>query len=55
MLSKELLEILCCPRCHGDLIYDSGQNTLTCAKCNKVYQVKDDIPIMLPDDEPESP
>jgi uncharacterized protein YbaR (Trm112 family) len=50
MLSKELLEILCCPKCHGDLLYDAQKSTLTCKKCAKVYQVKDDIPIMMDDD-----
>lgn len=52
MLSKALLDILCCPKCHGDLRYDPDANTLTCARCSKVYRIKDDIPIMLPDDEP---
>ena len=52
MLPKELLEILCCPKCHGDLLYDPKQNTLTCKNCSQVYRVTDDIPIMLPDDEP---
>lgn len=52
MLSKELLDILCCPKCHGSLSYDPAANTLTCTKCSKVYRIKDDIPIMLPDDEP---
>lgn len=51
MLKKELLEILCCPKCKGDLEYSSEKNTLTCNKCGKVYQVKNDIPIMLVDDE----
>lgn len=51
MLSKELLDILCCPACTSGLRYDAGQNTLTCTKCGKVYQVKNDIPIMLVDDE----
>jgi len=50
MLSKELLEILCCPKCHGDLLYDTQKSTLTCKKCGKVYRVKDDIPIMMDDD-----
>jgi uncharacterized protein YbaR (Trm112 family) len=49
MLSKELLEILCCPKCHGD---DAQKSTLTCRKCSKVYRVKDDIPIMMDDDGP---
>ncbi len=51
MLPKELLDILCCPKCHGDLRYEPEKNTLTCIVCGKVYAVKDDIPIMLVDDE----
>jgi uncharacterized protein YbaR (Trm112 family) len=51
MLKPELLDILCCPKCKGDLDYKPEQNTLTCKKCVHVYQVKDDIPIMLVDDE----
>ncbi|HNW60583.1 MAG TPA: Trm112 family protein [bacterium] len=30
MVSKELLEILICPACHGELEYDSAADTLTC-------------------------
>ncbi|MGD0339239.1 MAG: Trm112 family protein [Bacteroidota bacterium] len=51
MLSQELLDILCCPKCKGDLLYDAAGNSLTCKKCAKVYAVKDDIPILLVDDE----
>jgi uncharacterized protein len=51
MLSNELLKILCCPKCHGGLLYEAEKNTLTCKKCGKVYRIKDDIPIMLPDEE----
>ena len=50
MLKKELLEILCCPKCKGDLDYDRDRNTLTCVQCGKVYEIKNDIPIMLVDD-----
>ena len=51
MLSNELLKILRCPKCHGELLYEPEKNTLTCKKCGKVYQIKDDIPIMLPDED----
>jgi uncharacterized protein YbaR (Trm112 family) len=51
MLRKELLEVLCCPKCKGDLDYKPDRNTLTCVKCGKVYRVKNDIPIMMVDDE----
>lgn len=50
MLKKELLDILCCPKCKGDLDYSAQQETLTCKQCGAVYRVKDDIPIMLPED-----
>ena len=50
MIKQELLDILCCPKCKGDLGYKPNLNTLTCKKCGHVYEVKDDIPIMLVDD-----
>jgi uncharacterized protein YbaR (Trm112 family) len=51
MLNKDLLKLLCCPKCKGDLAFDESKNTLTCLKCARVYPVKDGIPIMLVDDE----
>lgn len=50
MLKKELLDILCCPRCKGDLSYKPAEQTLTCKQCSRVYPIKDDIPIMLVDE-----
>jgi uncharacterized protein YbaR (Trm112 family) len=47
MLSKELLEILVCPRCKGDLEYDTEQQRLRCHPCRLAYPIQDDIPIML--------
>lgn len=47
-MDKELLEILACPKCKGDLRL--GKNKLICIKCKKKYQIKDDIPILLVDD-----
>lgn len=32
MVSQELLDILACPSCKGDLEYDKVQDTLTCLK-----------------------
>ncbi|HOW54350.1 MAG TPA: Trm112 family protein [Syntrophorhabdaceae bacterium] len=46
-ISKELLEILCCPKCKGDLVLlDSGEG-LVCRTCSLLYPIKDDIPVML--------
>jgi uncharacterized protein len=47
MLSRELLDILVCPVCKGDLAYDGAAKTLTCIACRLRYRVEDDIPIML--------
>jgi hypothetical protein len=47
MLSKELLEILVCPQCKGDLEYDAPNAWLICHACQLRYPVQDDIPIML--------
>ncbi len=49
-ISKELLEILACPKCKGDLEYiESGPHGegLFCPKCKLFYPIKEDIPIML--------
>jgi len=51
MLKKELLDLLCCPRCKGDLDYSPEKEILTCTLCGKVYEVRDGIPMMIPDDE----
>ena len=50
MLNKELLDILACPKCKGDLVYDKDKNKLICNACRLKYDIKDDIPIMLIDE-----
>jgi len=47
MLDQELLDILACPKCKGDLDYDSVKETLTCNACKLRYKVEDGIPNML--------
>jgi uncharacterized protein YbaR (Trm112 family) len=49
-LDKELLEILACPKCKGDLEYKESEQVLECATCRLRYPIKDDIPIMLIDE-----
>lgn len=46
-LSEELLSILVCPKCQGDLEYDRNAEKLTCQACGLRYPVVDDIPVML--------
>ena len=50
VLDKDLLDILACPKCKGDVkLTDSGDG-LVCKKCKLLYEIKDDIPIMLIDE-----
>ena len=49
-LSEQLLEILVCPKCKGDLDYRPDESTLVCPACRLRYPVRDDIPIMLIDE-----
>jgi len=50
MISEELLKIIACPKCKGDLEYIRGnEEFLDCHKCKLRYPVKDDIPVMLID------
>ncbi len=49
-LAPELLEILVCPQCKGDLEYQTDPEALICRRCRLVYRVEDDIPIMLIDE-----
>ena len=50
-LAAELLDILVCPKCKGDLEYRPlPEESLVCHTCRLVYLVEDDIPIMLIDE-----
>jgi uncharacterized protein YbaR (Trm112 family) len=46
-INKDLLEILACPKCKGDLKLTEKEDGLICEKCKLLYEIKDDIPIML--------
>ena len=51
-LAPELLQILVCPKCKGELEHrvDPAAEALICHACRLVYPVEDDIPIMLIDE-----
>ena len=50
MLDPELLEILVCPACKGDLEYRPDVAELVCHACRLRYEVREDIPVMLVDE-----
>ena len=46
-IDKELLGILVCPQCKGDLRLTESGDGLVCDACRLQYPIKDDIPVML--------
>ena len=50
MIKKELLDILACPKCKGEVELNDTGDGLICRACRLVYEIKDDIPIMLIDE-----
>jgi uncharacterized protein len=50
MISKELLDILCCPETKADLVLDGDALVSTDKETRRRYKIKDDIPIMLIDE-----
>jgi len=49
-ISRELLEILACPKCKGDVHLTDAQDGLVCHACKLMYPIRDDIPVMLIDE-----
>ncbi len=47
MIYPSVLDILACPICKGELIYDREGDELICLACRLAYPVRDQIPIML--------
>lgn len=55
-MKKDLLNVLCCPTCKGDLKLivekeekeDIITGTFSCKKCNVTYLIEDGIPNLLP-------
>jgi uncharacterized protein len=48
-ISKELLEILACPKCKGELRLNIAEDGLICDRCRLLYEIREEIPIMLID------
>ena len=47
---RQLLEILVCPKCRGELEYREKESALLCNACKLRYPIRDGIPIMLIDE-----
>lgn len=50
VFKKELLDILACPGCKGEIRLTKDKNGLVCEQCRLVYEIRDGIPVMLVDE-----
>jgi uncharacterized protein YbaR (Trm112 family) len=46
-ISKELLEILACPKCKQEIELSDDEKWIICKFCKLKYPIKDEIPVML--------
>lgn len=53
-LDAGLMTILVCPICRSTLAVDDEASRLVCNACPRVYEVRDDIPMMQVADEPRT-
>jgi Uncharacterized conserved protein len=49
-INKELLDILACPKCKGDIYLNKTEDALICDRCRLLYEIRDGIPVMLIDE-----
>jgi len=47
---QELLDILACPKCKGEVKLTEKKDGLVCENCKLLYEIREDIPIMLIDE-----
>lgn len=50
MISQALLDILACPKCKQPVRITPDSSGLACDHCRLLYEIRDDIPIMLIDE-----
>lgn len=50
MITKELLDILACPKCKKPVRLTGDEKGIACDHCNLLYEIRNDIPIMLIDE-----
>jgi len=46
-ISKEVLEMLVCPKCKGDVRLNEAGDGLVCGACGLLYPIREGIPVML--------
>lgn len=46
-MDKHLIEILACPLCKGELLFDQSNQELLCKFDRLAFPIMDEIPVML--------
>ena len=49
-MDARLLEILVCPICKSPMEHRRAEHELICKPCRLAYPIRDDIPVMLPEE-----
>ena len=49
-IQQWVLDMLVCPVCKTELKVVPDESGLKCQTCRRVYPIRDDIPVMLPED-----
>ena len=49
-INQDLLEILVCPKCKGEIALNPSGDGLVCNACRLMYPIREEIPIMLIDE-----
>lgn len=50
MLDEDLLSIIACPVCVGELRYEPSRERIVCPACRLAYPIRDGIPVLLKDE-----
>ena len=50
MIKQELLDVLACPKCKGDVRLSVDGNYIVCDSCRLLYEIREEIPVMLVDE-----
>lgn len=46
-MDHKLIDVLVCPLCKGELLYNKNEQELICRFDKLAYPIRDDIPVML--------
>lgn len=49
-LDPRLTATLVCPVCKGAIVWDAEKSLLVCPRCKLAFEVKDNIPNMIPEE-----